>query len=104
MKKILFKTDLKFKLPLVLITILIFIGILSYQFTNENFYIISTIIGILTLIAVIISVIGLYKSIKRINKPRNTKKIVLFMFVGILICLLLYLIVANIVDAIQYLQ
>lgn len=104
MKKNLFKTDLKFKLPIVLIAILVFIGILSYQFTNDNFYIISSIIGVLTLFAIIISIIGLVKSIQKIKKPKNTKRIILYMFIGVLICLLLYLIVANILDAIQYLQ
>lgn len=103
MKKFNFKTDLKFKLPIVVIAILIFIGILSYQFTNANFYIISSIIGVLTLIAVILSVIGLFKSIKTLRKPKSKKRIVSLIVVGILICLLLYLIVENIMNAISFL-
>ena len=103
MKKVNFKTDLKFKLPIVFLALLIFIGILSYQFTSSNFYIISSIIGFLTLIAIIISVIGLYKSIKTLKGPRTKKRMFFLFFSGFLICVLLYLIVDNIIDAIKYL-
>lgn len=103
MKKFTLKTDLKLKLPIVLIALLIFIGILSYQFTNSNFYIISTIIGVLSLIAVILSIIGLMKSIKNLKRPKSKKAVISLVGLGALICLLLYLIVANIVDAIKYL-
>lgn len=103
MKKVNFKTDLKFKVPIVILALLIFIGILSFQFTSSNFYIISTIIGILTLLAVIISVIGLYKSIKTLKGPRTKKRMFFLFFSGFLICVLLYLIVDNIMDAITYL-
>lgn len=103
MKKINFKTDLKFKFPIVVLSILILIGILSYQFTSTNFYIISTIIGVLLLATVVLSVVGLMKSIKRLRGPRTKKRMFILFFAGFLICVLLYLIVDNIVSAIQYL-
>lgn len=103
MKKFTLKTDLKLKLPIVVIALLIFIGILSYQFTNSNFYIISTTIGVLSLIAVILSILGLMKSIKNLKRPKSKKTVFTLIALGALVCALLYLIVANIIDAIKYL-
>ena len=103
MKKINFKTDFKVKLPIVIIAILVFIGILSYQFTDKNFYLISTIIGVLILFAIILSIIGLLRSIKKL-KGSKTKRRMFSLFAGdFLICVLLYLIIDNIVNAIKYL-
>ncbi|PQJ78290.1 hypothetical protein [Polaribacter porphyrae] len=103
MKKLNLKTDVKYKMIIVVISLLIFISILSYQFTDSNFYIISTIIGILSIIAIIISVTGLIKSIKNFNHPRSKRRFFLYFIVGFLVCALLYFIIANIVDALEYL-
>lgn len=103
MKKINFKTDLKLKLPIVIIAILIFIGILSYQFTDKNFYLISTIIGVLILFAIILSIIGLLRSIKKLKGSKTKRRMFRLFAGGFLICVLLYLIIDNIVNAIKYL-
>ena len=103
MRKFKFKTDFKYKLTIVAISLLIFIGILSYQFTSANFYIISSIIGILTLIAVIVSVLGFLKYIKELEKPVASKRLLLNIVISAFIAFLIYLILVNIFDAIQYL-
>lgn len=102
MKKFKLKTDVKFKLTIVVISILIFMGILSYQFTSSNFYIISGIIGVLLLIAIIISIIGFVKSVKEFKKPRSVKRMIYKVIVAITLCILFYLIIANTINAIQY--
>jgi len=103
MKKINFKTDFKVKLPIVIIAILVFIGILSYQFTDKNFYLISTIIGVLILFAIILSIIGLLRSIKKLKGSKTKRRMFRLFAGGFLICVLLYLIIDNIVNAIKYL-
>lgn len=103
MKKINFKTDFKVKLPIVIIAILVFIGILSYQFTDKNFYLISTIIGVLILFAIILSIIGLLRSIKKLKGPKTKRRMFSLFAGGFLICVLLYLIIDNIINAIKYL-
>ena len=65
MKKFKINTDFKIKLPIITLSLFTLIGILSYQFNNSNFYIISTIIGFLTMILALFSLIGLYNSIKK---------------------------------------
>ena len=75
MKKFKINTDLKVKLSIILISLLILIGILSYQFTDQNFYIISTIIGILILITFILSIIGFIRSIKNFKRPKTKRRI-----------------------------
>lgn len=101
MKKL--RTDAKLKLTIVIISILIFVGILSYQFTNQNFYIISSIIGVLTLVAVIISVIGFFKYIKELKKPAASKRMLLNVTISLFVCFLIFLIFKNIINAIKYL-
>ena len=103
MKKINFKTDFKVKLPIVIIAILVFIGILSYQFTDKNFYLISTIIGVLILFAIILSIIGLLRSIKKLKGSKTKRRMFRLFAGGFLICVLLYLIIDNIINAIKYL-
>ena len=103
MKKLNLKTDIKFKMTIVVISLLIFISILSYQFTSANFFIISTIIGILSIIAIIISIIGFLKSIKKLKNRKSKKRIFSLILIGFLVCALLYFIIANIIDAIEYL-
>ena len=102
MKKISFKTEFKFKLTIVVLSLLMLIGVLSYQFTNENFYIISTFIGILSLIAIIFSIIGFLKSIKKLKKPKSKKRITSLLVISIVASLFLYIIVANLVDAVKF--
>ena len=102
MKKLKFKTDFKFKFTIVVISLLMFIGVLSYQFTGKNFYIISTVIGVLSLIAIIISVVGLLKSIKKLKKPKSKKRIFTLIVISITVCLFLYIIIANLIDAFKY--
>ena len=65
MKKFKINTDFKIKLPIITLSLFTLIGILNYQFNNSNFYIISTIIGFLTMILALFSLIGLYNSIKK---------------------------------------
>lgn len=101
MKKLNFKTEFKFKLTIVVLSILMLIGVLSYQFTNENFYIISTIIGFLSLIVIVISIIGFIKSIKKLKKTNKKIKITSLVLISLIACLLLYIITENLFDAIK---
>ena len=71
MKKIKFKTDFKIKLSIITLTLIILAGILSYQFNDSNFYIISTIIGVLIMIIMVFSLIGLIRSIKKLRKQEE---------------------------------
>ncbi|SDR91401.1 hypothetical protein SAMN05216503_1374 [Polaribacter sp. KT25b] len=96
MKKIRFDKDFKIKLPIIVLSIFIFIGILSYQITTSNFYIISTIIGFLTIIIAVFSIIGLYNAIKKIRNPTTVKKVFYVLIMAIFICTILYIIVENI--------
>ncbi len=101
MKKLKFKTDLKFKLTLVVLSLLMFIGVLSYQFTDENFNIISKIIGVFSLITIAISIIGFIKSLKVLKKTKSRKKLIYLLVRIIIICLFLYLVLTNLYDAIN---
>jgi len=101
MKKLNFKTEFKFKLTIVSLSILMLIGVLSYQFTNENFYLISTIIGFLSLIVLVLSVIGFLKSIKKLKKTKSKKKITPLVLISFVACLFLYIIIENLIDAIK---
>lgn len=102
MKKINFKTEFKFKLTIVVLSLLMCIGVLSYQFTNENFYLISTFIGVLSLIVIIISIIGFLKSIKKLNKTKSKKRITYLVVISIVASLFLYVIVANLFEAVKF--
>ena len=101
MKKLNFKTEFKFKLTIVVLSILMLIGVLSYQFTNENFYIISTIIGILSLIVIVLSIIGFIKSIKKFKKTKSKKKITSLVLISLIACLFLYIITENLFKALK---
>ena len=104
MRKLKFKKDFKFKMTIVVISLLIFIGLLSSHFTESNFYFISTIIGFLSLIAIIVAAIGFLKALKKFKKPYSTKSIVPILLTSLLMCLLLYLIIENIMDAIKHIN
>lgn len=101
MKKLNFKTEFKFKLTIVVLSILMLIGVLSYQFTNENFYIISTIIGFLSLIVIVLSIIGFLKSIKKFKKTESKKKITSLVIISLIACLFLYIITENLIEALK---
>ena len=101
MKKLNFKTEFKFKLTIVSLSILMFIGVLSYQFTNENFYIVSTIIGFLSIIVIVLSIIGFIRSIKKLKKTKSKKKITPLVLISLIACLLLYIITENLFEAIK---
>ena len=102
MKKFKFKTDLKFKLTIVVLSLLMLIGVLSYSFTKENFYITSTIIGGFSIITVIISIIGFIKSLKVLKETKSRKKLIYLIVRIIIICSFLYLVTVNLIDAINY--
>ena len=102
MKRLNFKTDIKFKFSIVIISLLMLILILSSQFTDKNFYIITTIIGALSLIAIIISVIGLLRSIKNLKQPTSKRRITSIIVIAFVTCLFFYLIVANIIEAVKH--
>jgi hypothetical protein len=101
MKKLKFNKDFKIKLPIIVLSLFIFIGILSYQFNPSNFYIISTIIGFLTIIVAVFSIIGLINTIKKIRNPTTTKKVFYVIVIAIFICTILYIIVENIMAAMK---
>ncbi len=101
MRKFKINTDFKIKLPIIILTLFILIGILSYQFSSSNFFIISTIISFLIIIVALFSMAGLYNSIKNIRKPITTKRVISVIFMAIFGCILLYIIVENIFDAIK---
>lgn len=102
MKKIKFKKDFKYKFTIVILSLFMLIGVLSNQFTDKNFYIISTCIGILSLIAIIISTIGLLKSLKKLQKPRSKKTILSMIVISLTSCLFLYIITANLINALKF--
>ena len=102
MKRLNFKTDIKFKFSIVIISLLMLILILSSQFTDKNFYIITTIIGALSLIAIIISVIGLLRSIKNLKQPTSKRRITSIIVIAFVTCLFFYLIVANIIEVLKH--
>jgi len=101
MKKIKFNTDFKIQLSIVILSLFILIGILSYQFSSSNFYIISTIIGFLTIALALFCIKGLYNSIKNIRKKITKKRIFYTIVTALSICVILYMIVENIIDAIK---
>lgn len=103
MKKIKFKTDFKFKLSIVALSLLMFLGVLSYQFTDKNFYIISTIIGILSLIVIILSVIGFFRSLKYLRESKSKKRIMAILVTSFVGCFFLYIIISNLMAAIKFL-
>ncbi|WP_397446334.1 hypothetical protein [Polaribacter sp. R77954] len=102
MKKFKFNKDFKYKFTLAAISLLVLISVLSYQFTNENFYIISSFIGFLSLIAIIISISGFIRSLKKLNKPKSKERILSFIVISITACLLLYIIIENLIKAIKF--
>lgn len=99
MKKLNLKTDFKFKFTIVVISLLLFIGVLSYQFTGKNFYIISTIIGVLSIAAIIFSLVGFLKALKNLKQPKSKKRIISLLVISFIVCLFLYIIIANLMDA-----
>jgi amino acid transporter len=101
MRKLKFTTDFKIKLPIIIISLFIFIGILSYQFTSSNFYIISTIISFLTIIVAVFSIIGLFNAIKKIRNPTTVKRVFFVLLMAMFICTILYIIVENIMAAMK---
>lgn len=101
MKKFKINTDFKIKLPIIILSLFIFIGILSYQFNSSNFYIISTIISFLTIIVALFSVVGLYKAVKKMKKPSTFKRVLSVLILAIFVCTILYIIVENIIGAIK---
>lgn len=101
MRKIKFNTDFKIKLPIIILSLFIFIGILSYQFNSSNFYIISSIISFLTIIVAVFSVIGLINAMKKIRNPTTTKRVLSVILLAIFICTILYIIVENIMEALK---
>jgi protein-S-isoprenylcysteine O-methyltransferase Ste14 len=101
MKKFKINTDFKIQLSIIVLSLFILIGILSYQFSNSNFHIISTIIGFLIIAVAIFSFTGLYNSIKNIRKPITIKKMYHIIVTALAACLILYIIVENIINAIK---
>ena len=101
MRKFKINTDFKIKLPIIILSLFILIGILSYQFSSSNFFIISTIISFLIIIVAILSMAGLYNSIKNIRKPITTNRAISVIFMAIFGCILLYIIVENTFDAVK---
>tara|TARA_B110000902_G_C14244711_1_gene563834 strand:+ start:1022 stop:1336 length:315 start_codon:yes stop_codon:yes gene_type:complete len=101
MKKFKFNTDFKIQLSIIILSLFILIGILSYQFSSSNFYIISTIIGFLTTALAILCIKGLYNSIKKTRKVITTKRIFYTTITALSICVILYMIVENIIEAIK---
>ena len=101
MRKFKINTDFKIKLPIIILSLFIFIGILSYQFNSSNFYIISTIISFLTMLVAIFSIIGLYKAIKKMKNPTTFKRVLSIIVLAIFVCTILYIIVENIMEAIN---
>lgn len=99
MKKLKFKKDFKYKFTIVILSLLMFIGVLSSHFTDKNFYIISSLIGCFSLIAIVISVIGLFKSLKKLKSKTRFFSIIM---ISLTACLLLYIITANIIEAIKF--
>ena len=57
----------------------------------------------LILFAIILSIIGLLRSIKKLKGPKTKRRMFSLFAGGFLICVLLYLIIDNIVNAIKYL-
>ena len=104
MKKIRFKTDFKYKLTIVSISLLLLVSIVSFNYTKDNFYIVSAIIGLLSFIIIVLSTIGLIKSIKKLRKPISKKSVFLMIVMGSIIGLFVYLIVANTIQAIESLS
>ncbi|KOY52801.1 hypothetical protein [Polaribacter dokdonensis] len=102
MKRLNFKTDIKFKFSIVIISLLMLILVLSSQFTDKNFYIVTTVIGVLSLIAIIISVIGLLRSIKNLKQPTSKRRIASIIVIAFVTCLFFYLIVANIIEVLKH--
>lgn len=101
MKKIKFKTDFKYKLTIVSVSLLLLVSIVSFNYTKDNFFIVSTIIGLLSFIIIVIATIGLVKSIKKLRKPITKKSVFLMIVMGCIIGLFVYLIVANTVQAVE---
>jgi hypothetical protein len=102
MKRLNFKTDIKFKFSIVIISLLMLILVISSQFTDKNFYIVTTVIGVLSLIAIIISVIGLLRSIKNLKQPTSKRRITSIIVIAFVTCLFFYLIVANIIEVLKH--
>ena len=102
MKKFKFKTDFKFKLSIVALSLLMFIGVLSYQFTDKNFYIISTVIGFLSIVVVILSIIGFLKSLKSLKQSKSKKRVIAIFVTSIVGCFFLYIIITNLIKALKF--
>tara|TARA_B100000795_G_scaffold213022_1_gene166677 strand:+ start:4419 stop:4733 length:315 start_codon:yes stop_codon:yes gene_type:complete len=101
MKKIKFNTDFKIQFSIIVLSLFILIGILSYQFSSSNFYIISTVIGFLTIAVALLCFRGLINSIKKTKKTVTAKRIFYSVVAALTACVILYIIVENIIDAIK---
>jgi hypothetical protein len=101
MRRFKINTDFKIKLPIIIFSLFILIGILSYQFSSSNFITISTVISFLIIIVALLSMAGLYNTIKKIRKPITTKRAASVILMAIFGCILLYIIVENTFDAVK---
>lgn len=99
MKKIKFKSDFKYKFTIVSISLLLLISIFSFNYTKDNFFVLTTIVGLLSFIIILLSAIGLYKSIKKLRQPTSKKRIALLLIIAAIVSIFTYLIVANTIDA-----
>ncbi len=88
-----------FKLAIINLVLVCNIVIASYLSKANPIF--STIIGLLSLIIIILSVIGLINSLKSIREPNSTKKMIGLIFNITLVAAGLFLIIGNIIDVVR---
>lgn len=97
-------THKAFKLSIVCIVLTFLIAILSSLHESPHFYTISTIIGVLTLIIGIFSIIGFFSSMKSLKEKKSFKKIIALIVHISFVLLFIYMLVANSKDLISFLN
>ena len=85
--------SIKYSLFSVLLTIAI--TILSINMNDNNSYIISTLVGFLAFVILILSIIGLFKAIKSFKEPKKFQIIFALIVNLFFLVLYSYLIISN---------
>ncbi len=86
---------LSIKYSLFSIVLTIAIAILSLKNNESNSYFVSTIVGLLSYVILILSIIGLIKATKSIKEPRKFQIIFAFLINLFFLTLYSYLIISN---------
>ncbi|TXD48407.1 hypothetical protein [Polaribacter sp. IC073] len=95
-------TNKAFKLSIICIILTFLIVILSSFHENASFYVISTIIGVLTFMIGIFSIIGFFNAMKSFKEKNSFKKIMALLVHSGFVLLFIYILAANGKDFISF--